>query len=65
MTQRRTLLNRGGEGALGLLTCASVQAQAYPVGAITRVLTLQAKNIKVDTHRELVPVAGIANIPTA
>lgn len=131
MIDRRTLLTWGGAGTLGLLTNTTAQAQAYPGGAITLLLPLQAgtasdvavrhmaerlgqrmtsnsfvvenvaaaaglvglerlsrarpdgrtvaalnnsimtilphlqaKNIKVDTRRDLVPVAGIANIPT-
>lgn len=131
MIDRRTLLNWGGAGALGLLTQGTAHAQAYPDGAITLLLPLQAgtasdvavrhmaerlgqrmtsnsfvvenvaaaaglvglerlsrarpdgrtvaalnnsimtilphlqaRNIKVDTRRDLVPVAGIANIPT-
>jgi len=128
---RRQLLAWGGASTLGLLTGTAAQAQAYPGGAITMVLPLQAgtascvslrhmadrlgqrmagnifvvknvaaaagivrlerisrarpdgrtvaalnnsiltilphlqaKHMKGDPRRELVPVAGIANIPT-
>ena len=40
--QRRELLRCGGAAALGLLGASAAQAQAYPAGAITLVLPLQA-----------------------
>lgn len=131
MIDRRQLLALGGASSLGLFTSTAAQAQAYPNGAVTMVLPLQAgtasdvavrhmadrlgqrmagnsfvvenvaaaaglvglerisrarpdgrtvaalnnsiltilphlqaKHMKGDPRRDLVPVAGIANIPT-
>lgn len=56
-------------GLVGLERLSRVRPDGRTVAALNNsIMTilphLQAKNIKVDTRRDLVPVAGIANIPT-
>jgi tripartite-type tricarboxylate transporter receptor subunit TctC len=56
-------------GLVGLERLSRARADGRTVAALNNSIMailphLQAKNIKLDTRRDLVPVAGIANIPT-
>ena len=56
-------------GLVGLEKISRAKADGQTVAALNNsIMTilphLQAKNMKVDTRKDFVPVAGIANIPT-